>query len=341
MLKASYVGDKKIEVTPCEIIEPAPDEVQIDVAFVGLCGTDLHIIHGNMDARVSTPLAFGHEMSGVITRLGKDVSGWSIGEHVTVMPLEWDGTCPACLDGYQHICQNLNFVGIDSPGALSGVWNVKSNLLVRLPQSLSLSDAALVEPVAVAVHDVIRSAAKVGQKVVILGGGPIGVLIASVLKHRGIEAQISEIDAGRRKLIAEMGLVTIDPSQGDLAEYVSTWTAGKGADVVFEVSGAAAAVTQSTQLAKVRGRIVIVAIHGTPREVNLQRVFWRELEIVGVRVYERSDFEEAINLLTSGAIPTEKLITKRVPVTEINSAVSQLESGQAMKILIDMSGSAK
>jgi (R,R)-butanediol dehydrogenase/meso-butanediol dehydrogenase/diacetyl reductase len=341
MLKASYVGEKTIEVTQCDINDPAHDEVQIEVAFVGLCGTDLHIIHGNMDNRVSTPLAFGHEMSGVITGLGGDVSGWLIGEHVTVMPLEWDGTCPACLDGYQHICQNLNFVGIDSPGALSGVWNVKSNLLVRLPKALSLTDAALVEPVAVAVHDVIRSEAQAGQKVVILGGGPIGVLIASVLKHRGIEARISEIDAGRRKLIEGMGLVTIDPGQEDLGEFVSNWTSDKGADIVFEVSGAASAVTQCTQLAKVRGRIVIVAIHGVPREVNLQRVFWRELEIVGVRVYERSDFEEAINLLLTGAIPTEKLITKKVPITEINSAVSQLESGQAMKILIDMTGRAK
>jgi (R,R)-butanediol dehydrogenase/meso-butanediol dehydrogenase/diacetyl reductase len=138
-----------------------------------------------------------------------------------------------------------------------------------------------------------------------------------------------------------MGLVTIDPGQEDLGEFVSNWTSDKGADIVFEVSGAASAVTQCTQLAKVRGRIVIVAIHGVPREVNLQRVFWRELEIVGVRVYERSDFEEAINLLLTGAIPTEKLITKKVPITEINSAVSQLESGQAMKILIDMTGRAK
>jgi (R,R)-butanediol dehydrogenase/meso-butanediol dehydrogenase/diacetyl reductase len=341
MLKASYVGDKVLEVSKTEAKDPARDEVQIEVAFVGLCGTDLHIIHGNMDARVKTPLSFGHEMSGVITALGENVSGWSVGEHVTVMPLEWDGTCPACLEGFQHICQNLNFVGIDSPGALSGMWNVKSNLLVRLPKELSLTDAALVEPVAVAVHDVIRSEAKVGDKVVILGGGPIGVLIASVLKYRGIESRISEIDAGRRELISDMGLETIDPTKEDIAEFVNTWTQGKGADVIFEVSGAASAVTQSTQLAKVRGRIVIVAIHGTPREVNLQRLFWRELTIVGVRVYQRSDFEEAIQLLTVGAIPTAKLVTKKVPVSEINSAVTQLEAGQAMKILIDMRGENK
>src|SRR3954466_16126784 len=116
MLTASYVGDQTIRVSDAEPAAPARGQVQIAVAYTGLCGTDLHILHGNMDARVHTPLVFGHETSGTVAAVGSGVTGWSAGDPVTVMPLIWDGTCSACLAGHQHICRNLEFVGIDSPG---------------------------------------------------------------------------------------------------------------------------------------------------------------------------------------------------------------------------------
>src|SRR6478735_11921576 len=172
MRNAAYIGDRSIEVGESEPVAPAAGEVQIAVAYTGLCGTDLHILHGSMDARVQTPLVFGHEMSGTIAALGEGVSGWSVGDGVTVMPLSWDGTCPACLAGNTHICQNLDFIGIDSPGSLQGLWNVPVETLVALPDGLRLDHAALVEPVAVAVHDVRRSQLTPGQKVVVIGGGP-------------------------------------------------------------------------------------------------------------------------------------------------------------------------
>ena len=133
MLTAQYVGNRTITAAEAEPSAPAPGQVQIEVAYTGLCGTDMHILHGNMDARVNTPLVFGHEMSGTIAALGEGVTGWSVGDPVTVMPLDWDGTCPACLAGNQHICQNLNFIGIDSPGSLQQLWNVPADVLVALP----------------------------------------------------------------------------------------------------------------------------------------------------------------------------------------------------------------
>ena len=157
MRTAAYLGDRTIEPGEATAVEPAPGEVRIAVAYTGLCGTDLHIFHGNMDARVQRPLVFGHEMSGTIESLGDGVTGWAAGDAVTVMPLRWDGTCPACRAGNSHICQNLVFVGIDSPGSLQELWNVPADLLVRLPARLSLEHAALAEPVAVAVHDVIAA----------------------------------------------------------------------------------------------------------------------------------------------------------------------------------------
>jgi 2-desacetyl-2-hydroxyethyl bacteriochlorophyllide A dehydrogenase len=309
--------------------------VTVSVAYVGICGTDLHVFHGDMDGRVSVPATIGHEMSGTVAEVGDGVTGWTTGTPVTVMPLHWDGTCPACLAGNQHICQNLNFIGIDSPGALQGFWNVPAAVLVALPSELRLDHAALVEPVAVSVHDVRRSGLVPGEKAVVIGGGPIGVLIASTAREFGAEVVVIELDAGRRQAITELGFEVLDPRAVDQVAWVTDWTGGAGADVVFEVSGAAAAVLGATDLARVRGRLVIVAIHPDPRPVNLQRVFWRELTIIGARVYQRADYETAVELLTRGVIPADLLITRIEPIGRTMAAFDALASGQAMKILID------
>ena len=340
MLAAQYLGGGRIETSSYEPAPPGPGEVQIAVAYTGLCGTDLHILHGNMDARVTTPLVFGHEMSGTVAAVGAGVTEWAPGDPVTVMPLDWDGTCPACLAGNTHICQNLNFIGIDTPGSLQALWNVPERTVVRLPEGLRLDHAALVEPVAVAVHDVRRADLAPGQKAVVIGGGPIGVLIASVAREFGGEVAVIELDANRRAQIAAMGFETLDPRETDQVAWVEEWTGGAGADVVFEVSGAAAAVLGATALAKVRGTIVVVAIHPTPREINLQRVFWRELSILGARVYQRRDFETAVELVARGAIPSDVLITSIVPLSATQDAFADLEAGRAMKILVDVAGQA-
>jgi (R,R)-butanediol dehydrogenase / meso-butanediol dehydrogenase / diacetyl reductase len=336
MLTAAYTGNSTITIAEAEPAPPAPGEVQLRVAYVGLCGTDLHILHGNMDARVETPLVFGHEMSGTIAAIGHDVEGWSVGDAVTVMPLAWDGTCPACLAGNSHICQNLDFIGIDSPGALQALWNVPAATLVALPAEIALDAAALVEPVAVAVHDVRRSELVPGDRAVVIGGGPIGVLIATVARAFGAEVVVVELDPRRRDQVASLGFGTIDPREVDQVAWVEEWTGGAGADVVFEVSGAAAAVLGATALAKVRGTLVVVAIHPTPREVDLQRVFWRELRILGARVYQRTDFERAVELIADGTIPSELLITAIVPLAETRAAFDELEAGRAMKVLVDV-----
>ena len=340
MLTASYAGDRTILVSEADAAAPGAGQVQIAVAYTGLCGTDLHILHGNMDARVQTPLVFGHEMSGTIAALGEGVTGWSVGDGVTVMPLSWDGTCPACIAGNTHICQNLDFIGIDSPGSLQGLWNVPAETLVALPAGLRLDHAALVEPVAVAVHDVRRSQLTAGQKTVVIGGGPIGVLIATVARHFGAEVVVIELDEKRRVQIEGLGFTTLDPREVDQAAWVNEWSDGAGADVVFEVSGAAAAVLGATSLAKVRGTIVVVAIHPTPREIDLQRVFWRELSIVGARVYQRQDFETAVELVADAVIPCDLLITRIVPLSATQDAFADLEAARAMKILVDVGGQA-
>lgn len=335
MQAVTYIGNSTVELTTRDQLAPGAGEVQIAVAYTGICGTDLHVLHGSMDARVSLPAVLGHEMSGRIAAVGDGVEDWVVGDPVTIMPLDWCGQCPACRAGHQHICQNLDFIGIDSPGSLQGRWNVPAHVLVRLPESLRLDHAALVEPVAVSVHDVRRAGLQAGEKAVVIGGGPIGVLIATAARHTGAEVVVIELDPSRRRMIQDLGFDVLDPTAQDQVEWVEEWTGGAGADVVFEVSGAPAAVLGATALAKVRGRLVIVAIHPQPRPLDLQRVFWRELSIVGARVYERPDFETAVDMLTDGVVPAEQLITAIVPLADTAGAFDKLASGQAMKVLID------
>lgn len=336
MLTARYVGHGSIWIEEHQADPPSAREVQIAVAYTGLCGTDLHILHGHLDARITTPQVIGHEMSGTIAAIGDQVEGWSVGDPVTVMPLSWDGTCPACEAGNVHVCHNLTLFGIDRPGSLQERWNVPAHTLVTLPKDMPLHHAALVEPTAVAVHDVRRGDVQRGDKVVVIGGGPIGVLIAFVAREMGAEPIVIEIDEQRLATVGGLGIRTLNPSASDQEGAVNEWTDGAGADVVFEVSGSSAAVLSATALAKVRGRIVVVAIHPIPREMDLQRVFWRELTIVGARVYQRDDFVAAIDLLSSGAIPADPLITDIIPLRHTQRALTELEGGGAMKILIEV-----
>lgn len=314
--------------------EPGPDEVRIAVAFTGICGTDLKIAHGAMDQRITSPWPIGHEMSGTIDALGPGVEGWQEGDKVTVMPLAWCGRCPACDAGYQHVCHNLDFVGIDSPGSLQQHWNVPARLLVRIPGDLTLLAASLAEPTAVAVHDVRRGAVVPSDRVVVIGGGPIGLLISLVASHIGAEVLLSEVSAFRRNLAHRLGLRAVDPTADDLITAVENWSDGKGADVAFEVSGSKAGVTALTDVLAVRGRGVVVAIHTEPTPFDLMAMFWKELDISGARVYQRGDFEEAVGLLANGVIPAESLITDVVALPEAGGAIERLTSGEEIVKLI-------
>ncbi|MER7927199.1 alcohol dehydrogenase catalytic domain-containing protein [Streptomyces sp. NPDC096057] len=335
-LAVRYTSARTLDTAPAADSPPGPGEVELAPAFVGICGTDLHIFHGDMDARVTAPAVLGHEMSGRIVRVGPEVDDWQPGDAVTVMPLRWDGTCPACRAGHQHVCQHLDFIGIDSPGAMQQRWTVPASTLVRLPGGLPLDRAALVEPTAVAVHDVGRAGVRDGEKTVVVGGGPVGILIALVARAAGAEVRVVELNAHRRLLAEELGLSTWDPAADDITELVQQWTGGAGADVAFEVSGAAAGVETAVDVLGVRGRLCLVAIHPRPREVNLHRFFWRELTLVGARLYERDDFERAVTLVADGTIPADRLISKVVPLTKASAAFEALESGaDVMKILVD------
>jgi (R,R)-butanediol dehydrogenase / meso-butanediol dehydrogenase / diacetyl reductase len=341
MSRVEYRGGGEFAVTADAPTEPGPGQVRLAVAYTGICGTDLHIAHGHMDQRVEPGRVIGHEMSGQIVSLGPDVTGWDVGDKVTVMPLAWCGQCPACRAGHTHICHRLTFIGIDSPGSMQSSWTVPADTLVRLPSALSLVEAALVEPTAVAVHDVRRSGLQPGEKAVVVGAGPVGLLIALVARAAGSDVVAVELDPYRRQAAAALGLSTLDPVESDVAEWVREWTGDAGAAVAFEVSGSAAGVGLATNVLAVRGRLVLVGIHSAPREIDLYRFFWRELSLIGARVYQRPDFQEAIQLIADGIIPAASLISRIIPLAQVADAFDALQGGGAVvKLLLDCRGEA-
>ncbi|MBM7493445.1 2-desacetyl-2-hydroxyethyl bacteriochlorophyllide A dehydrogenase [Micromonospora luteifusca] len=331
-----YRGARHLGIEDRDPEPPGRGQVRIEVAYTGICGTDLHIYHGDMDARVGDSAIIGHEMSGRIAAVGEDVTGWNVGQAVTVMPTRPCGRCAACQRGNSHVCHAMNFLGIDSPGAMQSYWNVPAELVLPLPEELPLDHAALVEPVAVAVHDVRRGNVTADDQVVVVGGGPVGVLIATVARGRGARVLLVEPDPFRREVAEGIGIDTVDPRSTDVVALVNDRTDGAGADIAFEVSGSAAGVTTAVDVLTTRGRLVMVAIHPQPREVNLHRFFWRELELLGARLYQRDDMVEAIRLVASGAIPARQLISRVEPVESASAAFAALEGGGVMKVLLDV-----
>ncbi|GAB3180628.1 zinc-dependent alcohol dehydrogenase [Telluribacter humicola] len=329
-----YTGNKSFEVQDADIVPLQAGEVRLKVAYCGVCGTDVHIYHGNMDQRVRIPQVIGHEVSAEIAELGEGVTGWQVGDRVAVRPLQPGAEHPSDY-GQNHIGRNLKFIGIDTSGGMQQYWNVPAHTLHRLPNLLSLEIGALIEPLAVACHDVRLGELQAGESVVVIGGGPIGMLIALVAQHKGARVLISEVNPSRLELAESLGLTAVNPLEADLVAAVEEFTEGAMADLVFEVSGVQAGVNSMTQLPRARGRIVMVAIHAQPKSVDLFRFFWRELRLIGARVYEPQDFEEAIALAASGELPLDKLITQVAPLAEAQSVFETIDSNPAgMKYLL-------
>ena len=332
---AFYRGKKRFTVEKIAPIAPGPNDVSIRTAFCGICGTDMHVYHGNMDARVGFERIIGHEMSGIVDAIGESVTGISLGQKAVVRPLDHCGKCPACKAGHTHICHKLKFLGLDTNGAMQEIWTVPAHTVHILPDEMALDHAALIEPVAVACHDVRLSALQPAEDVVVIGGGPIGVLVAMVAREAGGNVVISEVNPNRLAIASKLGFATLNPAEADLAAEINTRTGTKGADIVFEVSGTQPGVDAMTAVAATRARIVMVAIHAQKPQIDLFQFFWRELQLIGARVYEPEDYEKAIALVAKGAIDADTVITDVSPLSDIQAAFEALErSPTALKSLI-------
>src|SRR5581483_7451024 len=333
MSAVTYEGQGVFSVGPATVVPPGPGEVRLEVAYCGVCGTDLHIAHGAMDERIGGPRVIGHEMSGTVAEVGPDVDGLRPGDPVVVRPLD-TREVPAADRAHSHVGRNLRFIGIDSPGALQASWTVPAFTVHRVPDGLDLELAAFAEPLAVACHDVRRGEVASGELVLVIGGGPIGTLIALVARARGARVLLVEVDAGRRALAHALELTAVEPGD-ELDAAIEAESGGAGADVVFEVSGSAAGILAATRHAAIRG-LVVVAIFPEPKPVALFDLFWKELDVRGARVYEPEDFEAALSLLAARSLGIERLLTAVEPIERVPEVFAELLAGrEAMKILVD------
>ncbi len=334
MKTLEYSGNCSIHLGEKPVPEPASDQVRIKVSYAGICGTDMHIADGQ-HPRAKGGLVMGHEFSGTIDKAGVDTD-FSVGERVVVEPLISCGSCYSCRSGYPHVCQNLGLYGIDADGAFAEYVVIASDKVYRLPDSIQMVHGALVEPMAVGVHAIRLSNLKSLDTVLVIGGGPIGLFVAIAAKQAGADVFISEINPFRNTLLKRLGFKTFDTnSEPSVRDEI---TDGKGFDVVFDAAGGPETLKIANVNVRVKGQVVMVAIPTQDRAVSYVPISFKEISLIGVRVYEYYDFHRAIHMLENLDMDLS-LLYQVYPLESYEEAFASAKGGDdVMRVLFDLEG---
>jgi (R,R)-butanediol dehydrogenase/meso-butanediol dehydrogenase/diacetyl reductase len=309
-------GVRAVDVPRPDVRE---DWALVDVSYTGLCGTDLHICSGH-HPRAVPGLVLGHEISGTLMSDARELTA---GTKIVVNPLLSCGRCVTCRAGRPHTCANLRLLGIDAPGGAAEQVAVPEGNLVPLPADADLAAAAFAEPLAVAVRAVRRSRLALGEDVVVVGAGPVGLAVALCARQAGAgSVLVVETAAPRQEVAAGLGL------------EVAASAADSAAPLVFDCAAHPAVAARLGALAAPAGRIVLVGVYSGLTPVDLQAVTFKELEVVGTRVYSRDDLETAARMITEGAFDPRPLLTRTVPVDEAPQAIEDLAGGRDVKVLV-------
>ena len=336
MQAARYLAPNQIEAQTISVPNPGPGEALVKVDACGICGSDVYIVSGK-HPRAKAPLTIGHEFSGAIVEMGKGAASTTslqVGDRVTAYPLISCGECYCCRKGLAHACRTLRLFGIDTEGGMAEYVKIPVERLFKLPKTMSAEVGAMIEPLAVGIHAVNRTEVEPDFTAVVLGAGPIGLLNALVLKNRGLkQVFVTDVNPFRLELVKKLGMTPLHATEQNVVETVKAATDGEGADVVFEAVGLPAAAMQMTDLARNRGTIVVVGVFKQPVEVQLPQMHFKELSIIGTRVYTREDYQEAIDIAES--LPLQELVTHRYPLSEVSSAFELFRSGaDSCKVLL-------
>jgi len=298
-------------------------EALVKVKYVGICGTDVHVLHGQ-HATAVYPLIPGHEIVGELVEIkGKLADTFKPGDMVVTQEVINCGICDACIKGSPNVCKHLKVVGVYTDGGFAEYVKVLADKLVKIPNDMDLELAAVIEPLAVAVHDVRVSGIKAGEKALVIGGGPIGLLNAIVCRLNGASLiVVSEPSDYRRDFVEKMGFTTVNPLEDDFDDKLINLTDGNGFDVSFEAAGAPDALNVCIQHTKETGNIMVIAISPKPYPVNTFGVFLKELNLLGVRIHTMYDFKIAAEIMASGVIDDEirSMISRVFPIDEVVAA---------------------
>lgn len=356
MRAARYYGNGDIRIK--DIPEPTvgPGEVGIDVAWCGICGTDLHEYkdgpifcpspgHPHPISGEDAPITLGHEFSGVVYEVGEGVDDIDVGQHVVVEPyIIRDDVDTSENNMAYHLSKDMNFIGLAGRGGgLGEKVSVKRRWVHPIGDSIPLDQAALIEPLSVGYHAYQRSGAKAGDLAVIAGAGPIGLLLAAVLKAEGITVVISEMSELRRQKALDSGVAdyAFTPAQSDVAQEVRALSAsGDGADVAFECTSVQPAMDTLVDALRPTGVLVVVSIWGQRGSFDMQQIVLKELDVRGTIAYVNSH-PETIKLVEERRITPEPFISGKIGLDGLidegfDTLIHRNET--AVKILVSPSG---
>jgi len=336
-----YLGPGQLAVQ--EVPEPAisENEALVKVMACGICGSDVHGYLG-LTGRRTAPMTMGHEFSGQVVELGSLVETFKKGDKVIVQPLNFCGKCVNCRRGNTNMCLNGKLFGVMAvDGAMAELLAVPEKLLFGLPDACSYEVGALTEPFAVA-HGAVKKAGSLKNKtVLIVGAGTIGLCILQIVKLQSPKLIIvSDLSDSRLKVAQELGAdKTINPAKENYLEAVTRFTGGTMVDVSIEAVGIAATVDQAIKSLKRMGVCIWVGNSARAIEVNMQEIVTKALKIAGTYIYTHREFGEVIDIMGTGRLMAERLISRAVSLQEAPDAFRALheQPDSFIKILVNPS----
>ncbi len=341
-MKALLLSEyNRLQVVDVPMPRPAPDEVLIRVEACGICGSDVHGYDGSSGRRIP-PLIMGHEAAGTIAATGADVSDLKEGEHVTFDSTIYCGQCEYCRKGEVNLCNNRQVLGVATPefrreGAFAEYVVAPRRVIYKLPPSLPFKDAAMIEPLAVAVHAVSLAEITPSTKALVVGAGMIGLLVLQVLKDAGCaEVYVIDIDETRLKLARDLGATTtINAKTSDPNDELQRLTHSYGVDVSFEAVGSTPTVKSAIDSVRKGGTVVLIGNVVAQVEIPLQVVVSRQLTLRGSAA-SAGEYPACIDLLARGAIKVDALITAVAPLEQGQEWFDRLHSREPnlMKVVL-------
>jgi len=318
---------------------PGPGEVMLKIERIGICGSDVHVFHGEHPA-TPYPVVQGHEYSATVHKVGEDVTAVRPGMKATAWPQLVCGTCGPCLRGQYNACQELKVQGFQAPGVAQDFFVVPEERIILLPDSMSLDQGALVEPAAVGAHSTGRSTGIKGKNVVVSGAGTIGNLVAQFARARGaakvLITDISEYRLGIARNCGVEGVLNV--SEIPFEDGVKAFFGSEGYQVGFEAAGVQQSLDVLMANIEKGGDIVILGVYAENPTVNMYYLGEHELNLFGSMMYRKEDYQEAVKMIDSGKIKTTPLISKHFSFEAYLEAYQYIEKqgDRTMKVMIDL-----
>lgn len=318
--------------------EVKPDQIKIKMKRIGVCGSDVHVNHGK-HPYTSYPVVQGHEVSAEVVEAGAKVANVRVGDRVTIQPQVVCGKCYPCTHGMYNACEELKVMGFQTTGMASEYFVVDASKALALPENMSWDHGAMIEPLAVAVHAVRRAGDVAGKKVLVLGGGPIGNLVAQTARALGAETVLlSELSEYRLSAAEKCGIETVNPGREKLLDAIYAKLGPDKADYIFECVGINATMGQAIEYARKGSTIIVVGVFGDLGTIDMGLVQDHELSMIGSAMYREEDYLKAIEIVGAGLVQFDPLITDHVKFADYAQAYKMIDEqkDKAMKILIDM-----